>query len=58
MDKPKTIEEIKDTTPYKAGRKAARMEVPIEQSGLRNLSPESEWYDWYQLGYDSVENEK
>lgn len=45
---------MKNTTAYKQGQKAAKLGVPIEQSDLVNLHPESDRYDQFIAGYDSV----
>lgn len=51
----KIMQDITQTVAYKSGVKAAQLRVPIEQSGLKNLNPDSDRYDQFIAGYDSVE---
>ena len=51
------MSELTESIAYKQGAKAARLGVPIEQSGLRNLHPDSDRYDQFIAGYDSVKLE-
>jgi hypothetical protein len=39
---------------FKQGVKAAELGVPLEESGVVNLQPESDRYDEFIAGYDSV----
>ena len=45
---------IQETIAYKQGKKAAKLKVPLERSGLVNLHPNSDRYDQFIAGYDSV----
>ena len=49
---------IKETIAYKQGKKAASLGVKLEKSGLVNLHPESDRYDQFIAGYDSVNQNK
>ncbi len=49
---------IQETIAYKQGEKAAKLGTPIEQSGLKNLHPDSDRYDQFIAGYDSVNKNK
>jgi len=50
---------MKKSIAFEQGKKAASLGVPLEQSGLVNLHPDSDRYDEFIDGYDSYKaNEK